>query len=115
MRGKEEHRIGCFVEGLCSIKLNAGATYIVKPHKDHASPQLLEEITSSISNANPGKSEQELVSELAEALSFNESQLKELEMSTRAQAGSLHWKQQRIRCTTALKIKDVSSKVMTMG
>ena len=115
MSGKEEERIRQFIDGVSKIKSNAGVTYVVEPPKDYACPLPLEEIASSVLSANQDKNEQELVSLFAESLSFNENQIMELERSTRAQAGSLHWKEQRIGCITATKIKDVSTKVKTLA
>ena len=87
----------------------------MEPLKNYACPLPLEEIASSVISANPNKNEQELVSLFVESMSFNESQIKELERSTRAQAGSLHWKEKRIGYITAGKIKDVSIKVTMLA
>ncbi len=82
-----------------------------EPPAKHGCPKPLPVIGEEIYEQREGKTEQELVKLFSERLSFSESQLKELERSTRAQAGSLAWKEQRVGCITASKIKDVCSKV----
>ena len=63
----------------------------IQPPIDYACPPSMTEIGDKIISEHAGQSEQSLIGALMDAMSFNELQLKELEKSTRAQAGSVLW------------------------
>ncbi len=50
-----------------------------------------------------------------EKLAFNKSQLDELEKLTRGQAISRQWRLQRIGCFTGTRIRDVLTRVKSLG
>ena len=110
LRGMENKRLDDFFSNLRTVRPTAVALSCVQPPFDFACPPSIMDIDDKIVNENPGQSEQFLIGILMDTLSFNELQLNELEKSTRAQAGSTLWRQQRVGCITATKIKDVSTK-----
>ena len=59
--------------------------------------------------------EHALIETLTESLAFNESQLDEIERSTREQAGSNHWRIQRQGCITGTKIRNVFTRVKSLA
>ena len=110
LRGMEHERLEEFYSKLRAVRPTAVALACIQPPFDFACPPSMTEIADKILIEHTGQSEQFLIGALMDAMSFNEPQLKELEKSTRAQAGSALWKQQRIGCITGTKIRDVSTK-----
>ena len=77
-------------------------------------PPTLQEIASEILEKNPNASEDELTRLFSEKLSFNDSNIKELEKATRNQSSQNIWKEQRKGRITASNFHDVYTKVETL-
>ncbi len=114
-RDDVETRLGAFIEKLPVVMPLAVARMSIAPPKMYACPPSLPDIAEHVLVENPGADEQILIGKLTEALSFNEKQLAELEKTTRAQAGSSHWRRQRVGCVTGTKIRDVFTKMNSIA
>lgn len=77
-------------------------------------PPALQQIASEILEKNPVASEDELARFFSEKLSFNDSNIKELEKATRNQSSQNMWKEQRKGRITASNLHDVYTKVKTL-
>ena len=110
LRGTEHERLEEFFSNLRGVRPTAVALACIQPPFDFACPPSMTEIGDRIILEHAGQGEQFLLGALMDAMPFNEPQLKELEKSTRAQAGSVLWKQKRVGCITGTKIRDVSTK-----
>ena len=115
VRGHENERLGQLFQQLRDAKPSAAVLKCIDPPRDYDCPPSLWEIADEILAENDGKDEQELIHLFSNSLSFNENQLKELERTTRAQGGSQIWRDQRVGCITATKIKDVCTKVQSIA
>eukprot|EP00795_Rhopilema_esculentum_P007357 gene7357-13089_t len=112
----EHSSLTCTLSSLSEGKYEETAVLkCIDPPRDYDCPPSLWEIADEILAENDGKDEQELIHLFSNSLSFNENQLKELERTTRAQGGSQIWRDQRVGCITATKIKDVCTKVQSIG
>jgi len=83
--------------------------------KKYQSPPSLPDVAEKVLSENPDLTDEELINEFNIQLSFNDSQLNELEKTTRQQAASKVWVHQRIGCITGTKMRDVYTKVNSIS
>ena len=84
-------------------------THPPAPNKDP--PARLCELATEVSSKKEGKSEEDVIREFSEILTFSESSIRELEKASGGQSKSNVWKRQHKGRITASHFQDVNAKV----
>ena len=97
------------------VKPTAVAFNCISPPKEFSCPESIPKSADSIVEEHSGADEITLTAKLFENLSFNESQLAELEKATRGQSVSKAWREQRKGCITGSKVREIFTKVNSIS
>ena len=114
-RGNESERAQALYKNVLDVCPSAVVLTCIPMPKDFQCPLPLTDIAKNIVNENPDCNESELIEAFNIKLSFNDTQLNELEKITRGQDKSKAWKQQRVGCITGTKMREVITKVNTLA
>ena len=111
----QKERVHKLLTNVRMVKPTAVAFNCISPPKEFSCPESIPKIAESIVEEHSGADEITLTAKLFENLSFNESQLAELEKATRGQSASKAWREQRKGCITGSKVREIFTKVNSIS